>query len=96
MARGALTCVARRGRVELSLKLRAPGAADLADLTEGDTLRGTIKNVEHFGVFVRLNNSSLTGLAHKSELADGFVADIADAFQVGQGAHYAGGQLGGK
>lgn len=72
-------------RVELSLKLLAPGAADLADLSEGDTVEGTVKKVEHFGVFVRLNGSSLTGLAHKSELADAFVVDTAAAFQVGQG-----------
>ena len=65
--------------------LTAPGAADLADLSEGDTVQGTVKKVEHFGVFVRLNGSSLTGLAHKSELADAFVADTAAAFQVGQG-----------
>ena len=76
----------RCGRVELSLKLAAPGAADLADLAEGDTVRGTVRRVEHFGLFVRLEGSSLTGLAHKSQLADGFVADMSAAFQVGQGA----------
>lgn len=81
-----LSCVVWHGRVELSLKLAAPGAAELADLAEGDTVRGTVRKLEHFGVFVRLHNSSLTGLAHKSQLADAFVADPAAAFQVGQGA----------
>ncbi len=38
-------------------------------------------------MFVRLADSRLTGLAHITELADGFVTDVEDAYPVGQGAH---------
>ena len=33
-------------RVELSLRTGASNAADLADLTEGDTVHGTVKKVD--------------------------------------------------
>ena len=47
-----------------------------------------VAQVEPFGVFVRLAGSRLTGLAHITELADGFVADVEEAFPVGQGASW--------
>ena len=57
----------------------------LEQLQPGQVVRGKIKRVEAFGVFVRLHSSSLTGLAHKSELSDDFVKDPADVYQAGQG-----------
>ena len=57
----------------------------LEQLQPGQVVRGKIKRVEAFGVFVQLHNSSLTGLAHKSELSDDFVKDPADVYQAGQG-----------
>ena len=83
-------------RVELTLrtKARAPrgtgaaaaaAAAALAELTEGQAVRGRVKRVEKFGVFVELpEQGGVTGLAHVSELADDFVKDIGALFSVGQ------------
>lgn len=62
-----------------------PDWMQLKQLQPGQVVRGKIKRVEAFGVFVQLHNSSLTGLAHKSELSDDFVKDPADVYQAGQG-----------
>ena len=62
-----------------------PDWMQLEQLQSGQVVRGKIKRVEAFGAFVQLHNSSLTGLAHKSELSDDFVKDPADVYQAGQG-----------
>ena len=62
-----------------------PDWMQLEQLQPGHVVRGKVKRVEAFGVFVQLHNSSLTGLAHKSELSDDFVKDPADVYQAGQG-----------
>ena len=53
-----------------------------------------MKRVEKFGVFVELEargksggGKKITGLAHVSELADGFVEDVGKLFPVGQGTN---------
>ena len=61
------------------------GWAGLGDLKKGDVVKGKIKRLEPFGVFVELHNSSLTGLAHISEVSDEFVKNLQDSFQIGQG-----------
>jgi hypothetical protein len=72
--------------VELSLK-EASRQLGLEDLSEGQTVRGRVRRVERFGVFVTLAGSAgLTGLAHISEVADEKVEDLAQLFQAGQGA----------
>lgn len=72
--------------MELTLKSKAAGGwKNLADLEEGQVLRGRVKRVEKYGVFVDIAGSSLTGLAHISEVADAFVQDIAKLFNPGQG-----------
>eukprot|EP00887_Chlorella_sp_A99_P001742 scaffold19.g1742.t1 len=49
-------------------------------------VRGHIKRVEKYGVFVELvpPHAGVSGLAHVSELADEFVKDVASLFSVGQ------------
>lgn len=59
--------------------------ADLGDLKKGDVVKGRIKRLEAFGAFVELHNSTLTGLAHISEVSDDYIKNLQDAFQVGQG-----------
>ncbi|KAG2446158.1 hypothetical protein HXX76_000753 [Chlamydomonas incerta] len=79
------------GRLELSLR-SAPrsgssGAAiqSLAELKEGQLVSGRVRRVEKFGVFVEVEgNSSVVGLAHISELADGAVKDISALFKPKQ------------
>jgi len=58
---------------------------DMGDLKKGDVVKGRIKRLEAFGAFVELHNSTLTGLAHISEVSDDFIKTLEDSFQVGQG-----------
>ncbi|TDL28208.1 nucleic acid-binding protein [Rickenella mellea] len=46
------------------------------DLSVGLKVEGRVKKVEDFGIFVAINNSKLTGLCHKSEIADNKQADV--------------------
>jgi rRNA biogenesis protein RRP5 len=77
------------GRVELTLKARRPPPS-LEGLEPGRAVRGRVRRVEPFGVFVELRGGGgapgggPVGLAHVSELADGFVKDPAALFAVGQ------------
>ncbi|KAK9804637.1 hypothetical protein WJX73_002075 [Symbiochloris irregularis] len=78
-----LSCAANR--VEVSLKPLRRGWPDLdPDMAPGHTVRGVVKRVEPFGVFIELSGMGVTGMAHVSELADDFVKTPADAFQPGQ------------
>lgn len=73
-------------RVEMTLKERQGGSwTDMGDLKKGDVVKGRIKRLEPFGAFVELHNSTLTGLAHISEVSDDFIKALEDSFQVGQG-----------
>ena len=74
-------------RVEMSLKTKSGSASwtQLGQLKKGDVVRGRVKRVEEYGVFVELANSALTGLAHKSQVSDDFVKDIQSLFKIGQG-----------
>jgi rRNA biogenesis protein RRP5 len=71
------------GRVELSLKTRA--MLLLEDFAEGQVVRGRIKRVEKFGVFIRVRDSPVVGMAHVSEVADERVKDLPAMFRAGQG-----------
>jgi len=53
------------------------------DLEEGSKVKGTISRVERFGVFVKLDNSHLTGMSHLSECSDKFVEKLEDLFDPG-------------
>ena len=79
-------------KVELSLRntntSKQQQAADLEQIEEGQIVTGKVKRIEAFGVFVELEGGggekNVTGLAHKSELADAFVRDPGQLFSVGQ------------
>ncbi|CAG9462427.1 unnamed protein product [Pedinophyceae sp. YPF-701] len=71
-------------RVELDLRGRGGEWLTIEKVEEGAVVPGTVKRVEKFGVFVLLDNSELTGLAHISECHDGFVKSLDDMFKVGQ------------
>ena len=45
--------------------------------------RGTVTRIESFGVFVRLENSNVSGLVHKSECSDKFVKDLSGMYDPG-------------
>ena len=59
--------------------------ASLGDLKKGDIVKGSIKRLEAFGAFIELHNSTLTGLAHISQVSDDYVKNLQDVFQIGQG-----------
>ncbi|OUM67352.1 hypothetical protein PIROE2DRAFT_40141, partial [Piromyces sp. E2] len=76
-------------RVELTLKesVVSPETAkkviQWSDLSKGQKVTGTIKGIEEFGVFIRIDNSNISGLCHKMELSDSSVKDISKLYSVG-------------
>ena len=73
----------RDGKIDVSLRTRKTNA-NVDAYNEGQIVKGTVKRIEKFGVFVSIADSPLTGMAHVSELCDGFVQDITRLFKVGQ------------
>jgi rRNA biogenesis protein RRP5 len=49
----------------------------------GEKYEATVARIEDYGVFVRLANSDVTGLVHKSECSDKFVKTLSDLFSPG-------------
>lgn len=71
-----------KGQINLSLKrsvVLAKKRVLFADVAVGQIIRGTVKSVQSFGVFVRLRNSDLSGLCHISEVSEEFVKDLYQA-----------------
>ena len=71
------------GKVDITLRERKSNASVEA-FQEGQIVKGSVKRIEKFGVFVTIHDSSVTGLAHLSELCDGYVQDVSNLFHVGQ------------
>ena len=61
----------------------AAGVENMSDLNEGMRLPGIVTNVTNFGAFIDIGVHQ-DGLAHISELAQGFVKDPATVVKVGQ------------
>ncbi|KAK9471978.1 uncharacterized protein V1510DRAFT_418923 [Dipodascopsis tothii] len=84
-----LSVDAEHKRVELTLKEgvvsgTAVAKLKLSDLAKGQTVKGSVKRVETFGVFIQLDNSDrVSGLCHKSNVSDGKVADFQGLFAEG-------------
>ncbi|CEH13982.1 rRNA processing protein Rrp5 [Ceraceosorus bombacis] len=55
----------------------------LQDLEVGQKVDGFIRAVAEFGVFVQIEGTRISGLAHKTELSDNKAADALKAFSVG-------------
>ncbi|CCG82813.1 U3 snoRNP-associated protein Rrp5 [Taphrina deformans PYCC 5710] len=75
-------------RIEFSLKKKNAKVkatqTGLSDLSVGQVIDGTIKKIEDFGVFVQVNDfAGVSGLCHKSEIADKPVKDISAVYSVG-------------
>lgn len=49
----------------------------------GDKVKGFIKNIIDFGVFVQIEGTNVSGLAHMNELSDGKADEALKAFRVG-------------
>ncbi|KAF0686374.1 Aste57867_21818 [Aphanomyces stellatus] len=78
---------AENGKLELSLKAsvvtEGAGQLTVESLTVGQTVKGTIKSIQAYGVFISLEKSSLSGLCHISEVADAKVKSLEGVFSVG-------------
>ena len=72
--------VSRRALLEESRK--ADRSKLLSDISEGDKLKGTVKNITDYGVFVDLGG--LDGLVHVTDLSWERVNHPSEMFQVGQ------------
>ncbi|KAJ1027850.1 hypothetical protein NDA13_003303 [Ustilago tritici] len=55
----------------------------LTDFKVGDKVKGFIKNIIGFGVFVQIEGTNVSGLAHMNELSDGKADEALKAFRVG-------------
>ena len=66
-----------------TLQKGLPSLKDLIDPPNvGDTVKGIVRNIKHYGVFVELD-ALHTGLIHKSEIAHEFVNDPNDYLSSG-------------
>ncbi|KAF9131428.1 rRNA biogenesis protein rrp5 [Mortierella sp. 14UC] len=55
----------------------------LADFTKGEKVKGTIKAVKEIGVFIKIDNSTVSGLCHISEISENHVPDVSKLYAVG-------------
>lgn len=91
LVRGRIIAVdAASKHIQLSLKASTADPNFVAplkidDLKRGDVVTGKVRKVEEFGVFVDLDNSvpRLSGLCHKSEIADRRIVDVKKVFSEG-------------
>jgi rRNA biogenesis protein RRP5 len=74
---------AEQNRVELSLrKADKGGKLTVEQLSVGDVVSGRVKAVEKYGLFVRIDNSSVDGLVHRGEISDTASVSL-ESYQVG-------------
>lgn len=75
------------GRVEVTLKVDSKSSrselSDLGCLSVGDVVKGSIKRVVPFGLFIVIDNTNLNGLCHVSEISDDHVDNLDDHFRPG-------------
>jgi rRNA biogenesis protein RRP5 len=53
------------------------------DVEIGGKYKGTVMRIEEYGVFVRLDNSDVSGLVHKSECSDDYIKKLTDLYDPG-------------
>ncbi|KAK4106327.1 nucleic acid-binding protein [Parathielavia hyrcaniae] len=88
LVKGRIISVAS-GRLEMSLKLSVVEKdyvplKTIADLQEGQTITGKVRKVEEFGAFIDIDGSmNLSGLCHRSEMADRAVKDAKTLYNEG-------------
>jgi rRNA biogenesis protein RRP5 len=76
-----------RNQVELTLKtatdVAAPAAKSLGygDFVEGQKVAVVVKEVREYGMFLRIADSAISGLCHKSEISDETKGDVGKALK---------------
>ncbi len=66
-----------------SVLLSSSDRITLDDIRENSKYTGVVTRVESYGVFVRIENSDISGLAHVSECSDSYVKNIFDLYNPG-------------
>ncbi|KAF9315459.1 rRNA biogenesis protein rrp5, partial [Podila horticola] len=77
-----------RNQIELTLKASQidpsiKAIQTLADFAKGQKVKGTIKAVKEIGVFIKIDNSVVSGLCHISEISENHVPDVSKLYAVG-------------
>ncbi|KAF9215680.1 rRNA biogenesis protein rrp5 [Podila verticillata] len=77
-----------RNQIELTLKASQidpsiKAIQTLADFAKGQKVKGTIKAVKDIGVFIKIDNSVVSGLCHISEISENHVPDVSKLYAVG-------------
>ncbi|CAG8560739.1 2094_t:CDS:10 [Cetraspora pellucida] len=65
-------------------KIIVPNMKSIKDFSPGQKVKGIITAVEKYGVFIKINNSSVSGLCHISKLSEDFVRDVSALYKTGQ------------
>ena len=81
-----LSVDAATSHIDLSLRPSAVSprpVQSFADFSVGQKVKGDVRNVKPFGVFVRLRRSQVDGLAHISECSEERVEDLGLHYKVG-------------
>ena len=66
-----------------SILLSSGKRLTIDDIKEKSKYTGVITRVESYGVFVRIDNSDVSGLAHVSECSDNFIKNIFNLYNPG-------------
>jgi rRNA biogenesis protein RRP5 len=77
-----------QGKIMVDLDMRESAMLESEELQFADVElqskhKGTVTRVEEYGVFVRLNNSKISGLVHKSECSDKYVKTLFKLYDPG-------------
>jgi len=78
-----------KSRITIDLDMRESVLLDdqnklaFEDIKQGEIYRGIVTRIESYGVFVRLENSQVSGLVHLSECSDEYVKNLASLYDPG-------------
>ncbi|CAG8515296.1 14320_t:CDS:10 [Funneliformis caledonium] len=64
-------------------KLIISGTKTIDDFNEGQVIKGTVSGVENYGIFIKIDNSIVSGLCHKSKISDDYVKEVSSLFKIG-------------
>ncbi|CAN6626078.1 rRNA biogenesis protein Rrp5p [Trichomonascus vanleenenianus] len=91
LVEGKILNIRKDGKIDMTLKESAvrgitttKSGKGISELEKGEILDGVVKRIESFGVFIRLDGTTnVSGLCHRSEVADIPVADLSKVFAEG-------------
>ncbi|KAJ3098421.1 hypothetical protein HDU97_004005 [Phlyctochytrium planicorne] len=66
-----------------SAKAKESSSLTFNSLSKDMKVKGTIKAIEAYGVFIRIDGSNISGLCHKSEISDIPFTSIASLYEIG-------------